>query len=324
MVSTLDSGVKGLPSALPCESGHIAALVSAASCAVKIYLTLFCSFYIYFSSFYVVSTKQSLKRRHNLFFLILKTKALLYTSKMGFGRNISPRNKLFLVVLKLLTDLGWREIADAYVREFPGPNRPCDRDCSTQWARQLRNDPNKVLLESGQRLGAAEHQDVVRFLNLYAQNHLNQRGLAFMATGLATQPAPAPVSPSVPAPAPPSAPATATAPSTTPAAPPTPSAQPISTTVVPPPPISVPNPAPNPQQLQQQLSTSNIAFPQSHGLGFGDNVGVAPGGAPSMGSNQADDENAQERGFVSFLEALESDDIDMLLRFAEEEQAPYN
>ncbi|KAL2014055.1 hypothetical protein VTN00DRAFT_1580 [Thermoascus crustaceus] len=244
-----------------------------------------------------------------------------------------PANKLFLVALKLLTDLGWRDIADAYAREFPGTIRPCDRDCSTQWARQLRNDPNRVILESGQQLGAAESQDVARYLNLYAQNHLNQRGQAFMATGLATLPAQVPVLPfahaSAPAPAPattlaslapPIAP-TLTPPSTTsaiatasaPAAALTTVSAPPTFTSALPPPISFFNAAPNPPQLPLQLPTSNIAFPQQpYGPGFGGSQSVVLRGNPFLGYDPADDESEEEddyenhrTGFLSFFDALD-------------------
>lgn len=98
---------------------------------------------------------------------------------MGFGTVLDESQRLFLVVLHVLTDLSWTDIARAYGVQFP-PSRPSTGDCRTQWCRRLQNTTTSQPLEDGQLLPIAQDAQARAYLQAHGMRHLNALGQAYL------------------------------------------------------------------------------------------------------------------------------------------------
>ncbi|EEP82012.1 predicted protein [Uncinocarpus reesii 1704] len=101
---------------------------------------------------------------------------------MGLVRTrfVPIQNDRFLVTLKLLTQMSWQQIIDAYNKQFGEAALP--GDARNRWARQLKANSFRDSLENNGELQEGEVADAVEFLRVHGLGHLNSEGERFLLT----------------------------------------------------------------------------------------------------------------------------------------------
>lgn len=95
------------------------------------------------------------------------------------GQSAVPEaNDRFIITLKLLTNMSWSELIDAYNTEFGEEAVPGDG--RNRWARQHKSNPLRVSLERGSSLTAEDVEVMLEILQAYGVEHLNAQGEGFL------------------------------------------------------------------------------------------------------------------------------------------------